>query len=81
MRSENPEYPLSLRTQGVRGTVVVEFTIGTDGKVTRAYAVHSPHPTLARLAVEAVQRWEYTPAKRRGHAVETTLQTRIEFRP
>lgn len=81
LRSENPVYPLELRSRGVRGTVVVEFTIGTDGKVTRAHAVHSPHPALSRLAVEAVQRWEYTPAKRHGRAVETTFQTRIDFRP
>lgn len=81
LHSENPAYPLELRTQGVRGTVVIEFTIGTDGKVTHAYAVHSPHPALARLAVEAVRRWTYIPAQRNGQAVETTLQTRIDFRP
>lgn len=81
VHSENPDYPLELRSKGVQGTVVVEFTIGIDGKVTRAHAVHSPHPELAQLAVAAVQRWEYVPAQRRGRPVETVFQTRIEFRP
>jgi protein TonB len=81
VRSENPVYPIELRTQGVRGPVVVEITIGADGKVTRVHAVHSPHPMLSRVAVEAVQRWEFLPAKRQGRAIETTFQTRIDFEP
>lgn len=81
VRSENPAYPSELRAQAIRGTVVVEFTIGTDGKVSRAAAVHSPHPRLSQLAVDAVRRWEYIPAQRQGRAVETTFQARIDFQP
>lgn len=57
-----PAYPFSAKRAGQTGTVVVEFTIGTDGRVISAYAKSaSPWPALNEAAVSAVRRWKFPP--------------------
>jgi protein TonB len=57
-----PPYPTSARRNNQTGTVVVEFTIGTDGRVISAYAKSpSPHASLNEAAVSAVRRWKFPP--------------------
>jgi protein TonB len=61
-RMPAPAYPASAKRAGQTGTVVVEFTIGTDGRVISAYAKSpSPHAALNEAAVRTVRRWKFPP--------------------
>lgn len=57
-----PAYPASARAKGQSGTVLVEFTIGANGRVTSAYAKKpTPYAALNQAAVAAVRRGRFPP--------------------
>lgn len=57
-----PAYPSEARRKGQTGTVVVEFTIDTTGRVISAFAKSpSPWPLLNEEAVRTVRRWRFPP--------------------
>ncbi len=61
-RMPSPSYPAAARRQGQTGTVVVEFTIDTSGRVISAYAKSpSKWPLLNDEAVRTVKRWKFPP--------------------
>lgn len=61
-RMPAPAYPAAARRGGQTGTVVVEFTVDTTGKVISAYAKSpSPWPLLNEEAVRTVRRWKFPP--------------------
>jgi TonB family protein len=58
-----PEHQTSETTQllsAVEGTVIVEATIGPNGKVQDAKVLRS-HPLLEAAALDADRQWEFTP--------------------
>lgn len=60
-RHVTPPYPGRLKTAGIVGNVVVAGVLGTDGLMTQLEVVHSAHPDLARVAVEAMSQWQFSP--------------------
>ena len=62
IRKEKPVYTQIARTARASGPVQVVVTISEEGKVIEATAV-SGHPLLRPPAVEAAQRWVFTPTK------------------
>lgn len=61
-RMPAPRYPSEARRLGQTGTLVVEFTIDTSGRVISAYAKNpSPWPLLNEEAVRTVRRWKFPP--------------------
>jgi protein TonB len=75
-----PVYPPLARQTRVSGIVRIQAVIGKDGKVRRATAVSGP-PLLRSAAVQAVQRWVYTPAMLNGETIEAETQVDINFLP
>ncbi|MGD0199369.1 MAG: TonB family protein [Bryobacteraceae bacterium] len=75
-----PTYPPLARQTRVSGIVRVQAVIGKDGRVRRATAVSGP-PLLRSAAVQAVQRWVYTPAMLNGETIEAETQVDINFLP
>ena len=70
----SPAYPAESRRLGQTGTLVVEFTIDTSGRVISAYAKSpSPWPLLNQEAVRTVRRWKFPPG------AVMTLQRPIVF--
>jgi len=61
-----PEYPPEQLQQGIDGVVLVEFTIGTDGKVMAARSVRSPDDMLSVAALHAISQWEFDPPTKDG---------------
>src|SRR4029453_777952 len=53
-----PVYPPEAAANGVQDVVIVEFTIGPDGKASDTRVVRSV-PALDDAAVAAVERWEF----------------------
>lgn len=61
-RMPSPSYPAEARRKGQTGTVTVEFTVDTSGRVIAAYAKSpSPWPLLNEEAVRTVRRWRFPP--------------------
>jgi protein TonB len=61
-RMPSPAYPVKARRKGQTGTVTVEFTVDTTGRVIAAHAKNpSPWPLLDEEAVRTVRRWRFPP--------------------
>ena len=61
-RMPSPSYPAEARRKGQTGTVVVQFTVDSSGRVTYANAISpSPWPLLNQEAVRTVLRWRFPP--------------------
>ena len=72
-----PEYPAGARSQGIEGSVTVEFIVGTSGEVADARVMESsPAGVFDQAALAAVRRWRYPADSGR----EATLVTeRMDF--
>ena len=75
----DPEYPYALRAQGHQGTVTLAVTVGVDGAAKDIRVVRSD-PELDAAAVAAVRQWRFTPARKDGQPVESTVTAPISFR-
>ncbi|HEY9141590.1 MAG TPA: energy transducer TonB [Bryobacteraceae bacterium] len=75
---KEPSYPTAARQMGAHGEVVLEATIGTDGRV-RSVKVISGHPLLVQAAKEAVMQWRYRPTLLDGQPVENKTQISLNF--
>lgn len=78
IKDVKPLYPQIAVLQQARGTVVIEITIGTDGKVQDARIVHSV-PQLDEAALEAVRQWEYEPTRVNGVLVALAMTVIVNF--
>ena len=66
----DPEYPPRAQQQGLKGWVVVEFTISPAGTVRDARVVQSEPPyVFDQAALDAIRRWRYNPRVENGVAV------------
>ena len=74
-----PIYPTEAKRIGAQGTVVVEGTIGEDGRLHDLKPVSSPHPTLTEAALVAVRKWEYEPYLLNGLPVEVDTEINVMF--
>ena len=59
--------------------MIVEATIGTDGRVTDAKILRSPYPLLEPAALDAVRQWEYAPLVLNGVAVPVIITVTVNF--
>jgi len=72
-----PKFPPEALRAGTSGSVLVEYTVGTDGTVTAARVVRSrPARIFDREAVEAVRKWRFQPV-----AAPVTTRREISFNP
>src|SRR5215471_9445277 len=53
-----PDYPAEAQSQGLRGIVILEITIDTQGHVGKVDVVRSV-PPFDDAAIAAVRKWEY----------------------
>jgi len=73
-----PVYPEDAKAAGVQGVVILETTIGTDGKVSEVRVLRSV-PMLDDAALEAVRKWEYTPTLLNGEPVAVIMTITVNF--
>ena len=71
-------YPDKARGAGVRGSVILEITIGTDGAVTDARVLRSI-PLLDEAALQAVRQWRFDPTLLNGVPVPVILTVSVPF--
>ncbi len=74
-----PVYPPAMAEAGVKGSVVVEFTIDERGIVDDLRTLRSTHLEFEAPALQAVRGWEFIPGKKDGRNVRTRATQLIEF--
>jgi protein TonB len=77
-KNVNPVYPPIAQSARVQGVVILEATIGPDGRVVNAKILRSV-PLLDAAALEAVEQWEYTPTLLNGEPVPVIMTVTVNF--
>lgn len=74
-------YPEIAKDNGVEGRVVLQFTIGKDGRLQDVKVLNSPDESLAREAIRVVSsspKWE--PGRQRDRAVKVSYTVPVIYR-
>jgi TonB family protein len=81
LRKTKPKYPEAARRAQKEGLVTLEFTVGVDGKATDITVVEEKPKGFGfgPEAIEAVERWRFTPAKRGTESVPKRVKIPIRF--
>jgi len=74
-----PIYSAIARAAHVRGVVILEAVLNTQGAVQSVRVLRSI-PLLDQAAVDAVQQWRYTPGLLNGRAVPVVMTVTVNFR-
>jgi protein TonB len=74
----SPAYPAIAQAARVQGTVIIEATIGVDGRVQNARILRSV-PLLDESALAAVRQWIYTPTRLNGVPVGVIMTVTVRF--
>ena len=77
-KNVNPVYPVEAQNGRVQGVVIIEATIGADGKVREAHVIRSI-PLLDTAALDAVRQWEYAPTMLNGVPVPVVITVTVNF--
>ncbi|HEY4248534.1 MAG TPA: energy transducer TonB [Lacunisphaera sp.] len=75
----SPNYPASMRQDGITGSVTVKFEVNKDGRVTRAEAIGYTRREFVEPALVAVRNWHFEPGKQNGRTVAFRMTVPIEF--
>jgi protein TonB len=78
LKDVKPMYPAEAMAAGKQGIVIIEATIGADGKVTDAKVLRSI-PELDDAAVGAVKQWEFEPALLNGVPTPIIMSVTVNF--
>ena len=73
-----PVYPPIAQSARVQGVVIIEATIGPDGRVKDARVLRSI-PLLDQAALDAVRQWEFTPTLLNGVPVPVIMTVTVNF--
>jgi len=80
LKEVKPDYSEEARRRGVEGDVVMEIVVRHDGSVGDVRVLQGLGYGLDERAVAAVRRWRFTPATRRGAAVDVVVEVAMEFK-
>jgi protein TonB len=78
IRDVRPVYPPVAQAAGVKGVVIIEIKIGTDGGVEEARVLKSI-PLLDEAALDAVKQWRFTPTLLNGQPTALMMAVTIKF--
>ena len=78
--NEHLEYPEIAKENGLQGRVMLQFTVGNDGKVSNVKVLRGVDPALDKEAVRVVSMSpNWTPGKQRDRAVKVTYTFPVIF--
>ena len=78
IKDVRPVYPTIAQANRVSGTVIIQATIGADGRVQNAVVIKSI-PLLDQAALEAVRQWQFTPTRLNGIPIPVIMTVTITF--
>ena len=73
-----PIYPPEALARGIQGVVIIDATIGPDGRVREARVLRG-RPELDQAALDAVRQWEYAPPVFAGQPVSVLMTVTVNF--
>lgn len=74
------QYPEKALEERREGRVVLVVTVGVDGSVTAAEVAESAGADLDEAALEAVRRWQFSPARQNGEPTSSKIEVPFVFR-
>ena len=78
--NQNLAYPDIAKENGIQGRVTLQFTVGTDGKVSGVKVLRGVDPSLDKEAVRVVSSSpKWTPGKQRDRPVKVTYTFPVIF--
>jgi protein TonB len=80
LRELKPDYSEEARRQSVEGDVLLEIVVRRDGSVGDVRVLQGLGHGLDERAVQAVRQWRFSPAHRRGTAVDVIVEVAVEFK-
>ncbi len=75
-----PVYSAMAKQMKIAGHVEVEAVVGTDGNVESVKAV-TGNPLLTQSAIQAVQKWKFTPFTANGETTKAVVTLAFDFKP
>jgi TonB family protein len=75
-----PTYPVDMIRAGVNGEVQVSFVTDTDGAVRNVKAEKSSRSEFEAAAIEALEKWKFSPGMKGGNKVNVRLSVPIIFK-
>ena len=82
LSGEGPVFPEEAREKRFEGSVILQATIGVDGRVGETEVVRCSNPGVGfeEAAQRAVEQWRYAPATKDGEPVEVYFTVFVEFK-
>ena len=74
-----PSYPEVARKARISGIVIVECIIDRTGAVRDAKVVQSSSKLFEQSALDAVQRWQFSPGTLHGQPLDTIFDLTVKF--
>ena len=74
-----PVYPEIARLSRVKGMVIIQAIIDTEGRVQEARVLRSDSPLLNDAALGAVRQWTYSPTLLNGVPVSVIMTVTVQF--
>jgi protein TonB len=78
VKDVKPVYPPIAQSARVQGVVIIEATIGPDGRVKDAKVLRSI-PLLDQAALDAVKQWVFTPTLLNNVPVSVIMTVTVNF--
>jgi TonB family protein len=78
LKKVQPDYPPIAQAAHVAGTVVLQATIGKDGRIENLRVVSGP-AMLQQASLDAVKKWVYKPYTLNGEPVEVETTINVIF--
>jgi TonB family protein len=75
-----PVYPAIAKQRRLSGILVVQATVGKDGKISNLVLESGP-PVFRDAAFEAVRQWQFKPATLNGQPIEQSTTIKLQFNP
>lgn len=75
-----PVYPAIAKQRRLSGVLVVQATVGKDGKISNLELVSGP-PVFRDAAFEALKQWQFRPATLNGQPIDQSTQIKLAFNP
>lgn len=75
-----PDYTEEARRRGLEGDVVMEIVVRRDGRVGDVRVMQGLGAGLDQQAINAVRRWQFAPATRKGRVVDVVVEVAVEFK-
>lgn len=72
-------YPELARRKKISGTVIVDVTVNSQGKVDGTAIVQGVHPLLDTAAAEAVRKYRFTPARQGDKPVKGSIRLPLVY--